>query len=125
MTIELDEPKRKKVLVISRHYPSYQQIETIRKECGHDCLITLENSRFKSADEIMHWYEQGKYDDIALVAPRDILANLAATGLQPIHLLTIEVAENDRQRGDFRRGEAWIRAIAQRIKKVEVAITYY
>ncbi len=123
MAIEFE--ARKKVLVISRHYPGYQQIETIKKECGHDCLITLESSRFEDASEIMRWYKQGKYDEIALVAPRDILANLAATGLQPIHLLTIEVAENDRQHGDFRRGETWIRAIAQRIKRVEVNITYY
>lgn len=125
MTIELDEPKRKRVLVISRHYPSYQQFEIIKKECGGDCLITLEGQRFEDASEIMRWYKQGKYDEIALVAPKDILANLTATGLQPIHLLTIEVAEDDRQRGDFRKGEAWIRAIAQRIKKVEVNITYY
>ena len=125
MTIELDEPKRKRVLMISRHYPSYQQFEIIKKECGDDCLITLEGQRFEDASEIMRWYKQGKYDEIALVAPREILANLVANGLRPIHLLTVEVADSDRQRGDFRKGNTWIRAIAQRIKRVEVNITYY
>lgn len=111
--------------MISRHYPSYQQFEIIKKECGDDCLITLEGQRFEDASEIMRWYKQGKYDEIALVAPREILANLVANGLRPIHLLTVEVADSDRQRGDFRKGNTWIRAIAQRIKKVEVNITYY
>ena len=123
MAIELE--TRKKVLVVSRHYLGYQQIETIKQECGYDCLITWESSRFEDTSEVMRWYKQGKYDELALVAPRDILANLVARGLQPIHLLTIEVADSDRQRGDFRKGEAWIRAIARRIKKVEVNITYY
>ncbi len=123
MAVEFEE--RKRVLIISRHYPSYQQIETIKKECGYDCLIIWESSRFEDASEVMRWYKQGKYDEIALVAPRDILANLVARGLQPIHLLTIEVADNDRQRGDFRKGETWIRAIARRIKKADVTITYY
>ena len=123
MAIEFE--ARKKVLIISRHYPSYQQIETIKKECGHDCLITWESSRFEDTNEILHWYKQGNYDEIALVAPKDILANLAASGLRPIHMLTIEVAESSRQSGDFKKGGVWIRAIAQRIKKVEVNITYY
>ncbi|HPW44430.1 MAG TPA: hypothetical protein PLX67_01800 [bacterium] len=121
----LDEPTRIKVLVISRHYPSYQQFATIKRECGDDCLITMDSQRFNDAAEIMRRYRQGGYDEIALVAPKDVLANLVASGLQPIHLLTIEVSEGDRQPGDFNKGESLVRAIARKIRKVEVNITYY
>ena len=93
------EPKkeRKKVLVISRHYPSYSQIRAIQKQCGENCLITWENSRFKDVAEIISWYEQNQYNDIALVAPKDIIASLTAQHIFPIHLLTTEVAEYERQ----------------------------
>jgi|GEM_PF-1143198 hypothetical protein len=121
------EPKkeRKKVLVISRHYPSYSQIRAIQKQCGENCLITWENSRFKDVAEIISWYEQNQYNDIALVAPKDIIASLTAQHIFPIHLLTTEVAEDERQPGDFKKGETLLRAIAQRVKRAEVVITYY
>lgn len=123
MTVELEE--RKKVLVISRHYPSYSQFKAIQQECGENCLITLENSRFEDVAEIIRWYKQSRYDDIALVAPKDVIASLTAQHIFPIHLLTIEVSEDERQPGDFKKGEVTLRAIARRVKWAEVAITYH
>lgn len=120
------EKEKRKVLVISRHYPSFTQMQVIKRECGQNCLITWENQRFEDAEQVLRMINQGGYDEVALVAPKDVLATLFGKGLNPIHLSTMEISKEEKVEGDFKkRNGQWLRCTAQRIRHVEIKIAYY
>ncbi len=93
--------ERRKVLVLSRHVPKIGQLSEIRRMNGEDCLITLDNQRYQGVGDAIKRFEDGGYDDLAIVGPRDIIADLILSEIKPIHLVSYKINPTEKISGDY------------------------
>lgn len=93
--------QRRKVLVLSRHIPKIGQLAEIRRMNGDNCLITLDNQRYQGVKDVLDRYDNGGYDDLAIVGPRDIVADLILSKIYPIHLISYKINPAEKTSNDY------------------------
>lgn len=93
--------QRRKVLILSRHVPKIGQLAEIRRMNGENCLITLDNQRYQGVNDAISRFEDGGYDDLAIVGPRNIIADLILSDIYPIHLISYKINPADKTNTDY------------------------
>ncbi len=84
----------KKVYWMSRHEPLPSQIAELRRLFGDVEIITDPNP-FDSADDIIRRYQQSGADEILVVAPLSVIAQLTQKGIKPLWA-EMEVVDKDK-----------------------------
>ncbi|HNW55546.1 MAG TPA: hypothetical protein PKN62_00470 [bacterium] len=97
----VENEKRRNVLVLSRHVPKIGQLSEIRRMNGENCLITLDNQRYQGVRDVIERFDNGGYDDLAIVGPRDVIADLILSGIKPIHLISYKINPAQKTTNDY------------------------
>lgn len=77
----------KRLLWMSRHNPCLGQWRELRRIFGDDVCVYVDKERFDSAEDIRRRYMKDSYDDLVLVAPKDVYIKLIQFGIYPLRSL--------------------------------------
>lgn len=73
-----------KVLWVSRHPPLPAQIKALEALYGSGTITFKDNKPFSNAQEIIQRFEQGHFDEMVVVAPLSVIAQLTQRGITPL-----------------------------------------
>lgn len=86
----------KKLLWVSRHTPLPKQFQWLRRKFGEISIDQYPNyGRFASAEEIVKYFRNGRFDEMVVVLPFSVIAKITEMGVQPLY------AKMDELKGDF------------------------
>jgi len=83
----------KKVYWMSRHSPLPSQISQLKQLFGEDVKIIQDPKPFDSADDIVARFHQSGADELLVVAPLSVIAQLVQKGVKPLWA-EMEVVQN-------------------------------
>lgn len=108
----------KKILWLSQHQPLPQQLVELKRLFG-DVEVHQDVSPFQSAEGIKWRFDQGGFDEIAVVVPLSVLAKLCELGLRPLWSEMRQV--QSRREADFGyRGRFYRFIRIRRVKAVKL-----
>lgn len=73
-----------KIYWLSRHQPLQSQINELRRIYGDDVEIIPDPNPFEGADEIIRRFRESGADEILVVAPLSVIAQLVQRGIKPL-----------------------------------------
>jgi len=73
-----------KVYWLSRHAPLESQIAELRRLFGEDVVIEQDPQPFDSVDDILNRFRQSGADELLVVAPLSVIAQLVQRGVKPL-----------------------------------------
>jgi len=73
-----------KVYWMSRHAPLPSQIAELRRLFGEDVVIEQDPKPFDSADDILNRFRQSGADELLIVAPLSVVAQIVQRGVKPL-----------------------------------------
>jgi hypothetical protein len=74
----------KKVYWLSRHAPLPSQIAELRRLFGEDVVIEQDPQPFESVDDILARFRRSGADELLVVAPLSVIAQLVQRGIKPL-----------------------------------------
>jgi len=74
----------KKVYWLSRHEPLKSQISELKRLFGDDVEIIQDPQPFSSADDIIERFRASGADELLVVAPLSVIAQLVQRGIKPL-----------------------------------------
>ena len=83
----------KKVYWMSRHSPLPSQVAELRRLYGGDVVIEQDPNPFSSADDIVERFRKSGADELLVVAPLSVIAQLVQRGIKPLWA-EMEVVQN-------------------------------
>jgi hypothetical protein len=73
-----------KVYWLSRHEPLPSQVAELRRLFGEDVVIEQDPKPFDSVDDILNRFRQSGADELLVVAPLSVIAQLVQRGVKPL-----------------------------------------
>jgi len=73
-----------KILWLSRHKPLPLQEAWLIERFGVHTRIEQDPNPFSGADDIVQRFEEGEYDEMVVVAPLSVIAQLVQRGIKPL-----------------------------------------
>jgi hypothetical protein len=74
----------KKVYWLSRHAPLPSQIAELRRLFGEDVVVEQDPRPFDSVDDILNRFRSSGSDELLVVAPLSVIAQLVQRGVKPL-----------------------------------------
>jgi len=76
--------KTKKVYWMSRHAPLESQVKELRRLFGDDVIVEQDPQPFSSADDIVNRFRESGADELVIVAPLSVIAQVVQRGIKPL-----------------------------------------
>jgi len=73
-----------KVYWMSRHAPLPSQIAELRRLFGEEVVIEQDPKPFDSADDILNRFRASGADELVIVAPLSVIAQIVQRGVKPL-----------------------------------------
>jgi DNA-binding Lrp family transcriptional regulator len=75
----------KHILWVSRHPPTEEQIKELGNVLGEPNLVfTRHDKSVERHEELVELYKRGKYDDMVVTLPIELIGKLCRQGIRPI-----------------------------------------
>jgi hypothetical protein len=107
------------ILWLSRHEALPEQVRELERLFGADCHICYDPEPFNGAQDIVNRVKNGNYDEVVLVAPLPVIAEVLRLGLRPLQAV-MKVVSQDTPGAHFINGRYYIFEKFVRVVKVEV-----
>jgi len=76
--------KAKKVYWMSRHEPLPSQITELKRLFGEGVIVEKDPQPFSSADDIVERFRRSGADELVIVAPLSVIAQVVQRGIKPL-----------------------------------------
>lgn len=108
-----------KILWMSRHRPLESQKEALNDLFGK-VKIEQDPNPFSNADDIVNRYKSGNYDEMVVVAPLSVIAELTKRGIKPLWAEMKQIDPNDENAEVVANGRGYTFICFKRIKTVRM-----